>query len=47
MGQIIIMGIGFDQPTVALPMTATKEEIVKTLIATAKQEEDNNEEVTQ
>ena len=34
MGEIVIMGIGFDTPTVTLPMTATKEEIVGALLAT-------------
>ena len=45
MGQIIIMGLSGEAKT--LPMTATKEEIVKTLIATAKEEEDSNGEATQ
>jgi hypothetical protein len=40
MGQIIIMGIGFDQPTVALPMTASKEQIVDAILNTTKEEEE-------
>ena len=31
MGEIVIMGIGFDRPTVTMPMTATKEELLKEL----------------
>ena len=32
MGEIVIMGIGFDRPTVTLPMTTTKEELLKELL---------------
>ena len=39
MGELIIMGIGFDRPTVTLPMTATKEEIVGAIVATTQEEE--------
>jgi hypothetical protein len=39
MGEIVIMGIGFDRPTVTLPMTATKEEIVGAIVATTQEEE--------
>lgn len=34
MGEIVIMGVGIDSPTVTLPMSATKEEIVGALLAT-------------
>ena len=33
MGEIVIMGIGFDRPAVTLPMSATKEEIVGAILA--------------
>jgi hypothetical protein len=39
MGEIVIMGIGFDRPTVTLPMSATKEQIVGAIIATTQEEE--------
>jgi hypothetical protein len=32
MGELIIMGIGFDRPTVTMPMTTTKEELREELI---------------
>jgi hypothetical protein len=34
MPEIVIMGVGIDSPTVTLPMSATKEEIVGALLAT-------------
>jgi hypothetical protein len=40
MGEIVIMGIGFDSPTVTLPMSATKEEIVGALLATCEEQEE-------
>ena len=39
MGEIVIMGISFDRPTVSLPMSATKEQIVGAIIATTQEEE--------
>ena len=36
MPEIVIMGMGLNTPTVTLPMTATKEEIVGALLATCK-----------
>jgi len=38
MPEIIIMGVGIDSPTVSLPITATKEEIVEALLATCRHE---------
>ena len=38
MGEIVIMGIGFDRPTVTLPMTTTKEELLKELLQAYKAE---------
>jgi hypothetical protein len=37
--EIIIMGVGIDSPTVTLPITATKEEIVEALLATCGHED--------
>ena len=39
MGEIVIMGIGFDRPTVTMPMSATKEEIIGAILATKQEEE--------
>lgn len=39
MGEIVIMGIGFDLPKVTLPMTATKEEVIGAMFATTQEEE--------
>ena len=39
MGEIVIMGIGFDRPTVTMPMTATKEAIIGAIFATTQEEE--------
>jgi hypothetical protein len=36
MGEIVIMGMGINSPTVTLPMSATKEEIAGALLATCK-----------
>ena len=39
MGEIVIMGIGFDRPTVTLPMSATKKEIIGAMFATCGHED--------
>jgi hypothetical protein len=39
MPEIVIMGMGIDSPTVTLPMSATKEEIVGALLATCGHED--------